>query len=137
MLKKLEIINGEMTLEFDSLVNTYTVNVENDVTKLLINYECENPNCRVEILQNDFLLEGRNEVEINVYGENEFSSYILVVTREKTSSAFHEENIENLVNIEGNTVEFENYAVEYLIVVCVVLIIIFYRILFPKKKTKN
>ena len=54
MLLDLKILNGDMPLKFDKYVNNYTVEIAEDVTKLEIDYEC-NEGDLVNILNNDNL----------------------------------------------------------------------------------
>ena len=52
MLLDLKILNGDMPLKFDKYVNNYTVEIKEDVTKLEIEYICNNDDL-VTIKNND------------------------------------------------------------------------------------
>ena len=54
MLLDLKILNGDMPLKFDKYVNNYTVEIKEDVTKLEIEYICNNDDL-VTIKNNDIV----------------------------------------------------------------------------------
>lgn len=135
MLENLEILNGEISPNFDSLNNMYSVNVTNEVSSLEFIYDCEN--CEVEIINNEILLEGLNEVYINVYSENNLEIYTFLVTREVSQSVFMEETLAIEENLDSTSLLIENYQVEQLIILCIILIIIVFKILFHKKRVNK
>lgn len=130
MLENFEIINGEISPSFDPLNNIYTVNVENSVTSIEFTYECDN--CTIEIFNNDILLEGENEVIINVYKDNEMELYTFLVNRDKSEVVFFEENIIETDEIYNSKL-MDSYEVEYLIIVCILLIFIVFKFIFRKR----
>lgn len=136
MLKDLTLLNAQLSIEFNSLLNIYTVSVDNEITSLDISYECLYEECEVKILNNDILLEGENEVIINVSGEDYFDTYTLIVTRKTSSTVFYEQNIDNLISLENNTTSYPYYKVEYLIFIVLVLIITLFYFIIAKKKKK-
>lgn len=135
MLTNFEIINGELSPEFNALNTYYSVNIENSEIEIEIYYECEC--CSVEILNNESLSVGENSVVVNVYSENETYSYNLLVTRENSESVFSEVDI-NAVELEETSTLMDVYETQYLIAFCALLILIMFKLLFlRKKKHKN
>lgn len=133
MLENLKIVNGELSLEFDPLVNLYTVLVEEDIEKLDFEYVCATEICDIEVIGNIITGE-ENTVVVNVFSENKTDSYKFIVNKKSSDLVFHEENIENAMSVESNTRDFESYEIEYLIIVVLVLIAIMYKILLSKPK---
>lgn len=131
MLQNLEIINGELSPEFNCYTNTYTVNVTNDVTSLLLNYIAEE-GYAVNVLGNSNFISGENIVSIEVIGENR-NNYTLIVNKEEV------ETVSNF-DLTYQPLEVKKEVPEYvapLISICCFLIILFtYTLLFHKKKHK-
>ncbi len=82
MLLDLKILNGDMPLKFDKYVNNYTVEIAEDVTKLEIDYKC-NEGDLVNILNNDNLDYGLNYVFIEVTSNNTIKGLTYVIPREE------------------------------------------------------
>lgn len=129
MVKNLEVLNGVISQEFDPLNNFYSVTVSNEIEFLNFSYDCDD--CSIEIINNNYLYEGDNEVYVNVYNGEFVDSYTFYVYKEKSEVVFSEFEIES---IESNSVLVEMYEVEQLLVLCLILIFITYKVLFHKKK---
>lgn len=87
-LKKLEVnnIGVELSPEFDSKNNKYTITVGEDISELKFKYEAEDPLAVVEIEGNENFEVGENLVKIKVKssnGEDEQTYEITVVKEEK------------------------------------------------------
>lgn len=132
MLEKFEIINGNMDMEFDSLVNVYTVSVDNDVLSLDYLYECSVENCILEEINNENLLVGINQVVINVTGDNYFDTYTFLVTKEESESVFYEIIIDNESLENSKLISW--YETSYLIIFCVIILLITFKLMFFRKK---
>lgn len=130
MLESLEILNGEISLEFDPLISAYSVNVESDVSSLDFSYVCSNE-CDVEITGNTFIT---SESDVVVLSVDNISKYTFYINKESTKSVMYEENVVEALEVEVVSVSNENYKVEYLIVICIVILLIAFKIIFKKKK---
>ena len=132
MLLDLEVLNGKMSLKFDKYVNTYTIEIEDDVNFLDIKYKIDESD-KVQILNNENLIGGLNYVFIEVTHENEKNMYTLEVYKNETKNVFHEVEI----TPSDETPEKMPEYVPIVIISGVVLVILFtYWLLFHKKKVK-
>lgn len=132
MLLDLEVLNGKMSLKFDKYVNTYTIEIEDDVNFLDIKYKIDESD-KVQILNNENLVGGLNYVFIEVTHENEKNMYTLEVYKNETKNVFHEVEI----TPSGETPEKMPEYVPIVIISVVVFVILFtYWLLFHKKKVK-
>ena len=99
-------------LEFDKNVDTYNLEVNNDVERIEISVEKEDPNYTVEISANAKTLEeGENKVLINLTSpDGKKGQYIIIVNRKakKDSNAL----LSNLI-INGYTISFDPDKTEY------------------------
>ena len=82
MLEDLIVKNGEMALKFDSLNNFYTVDVEDDVTSLELEYK-ETGKTKIVVRDNEDLKPGANYVYIDVYEDRGINTYTLLVYKKK------------------------------------------------------
>lgn len=133
MLLDLEVLNGNMFLKFDKYVNTYTIEIEDDVNFLDIKYKIDEKDT-IKILNNENLIGGLNYVFIEVTHENEKNMYTLEVYKNETKNVFHEVEI----TPSDDTPEKMPEYVPVVIISVVVLVILFtYWLLFHKKKVKR
>lgn len=131
MLKDLKIINGDMSLKFDSLNTIYTINLTEDADVLKFQYEISE-NDKISIMGND-LKAGVNEVVLTVYNDEESMSYYLYVYKEEMILANSETLSGMELNISGKE-EISSYALPTISVVCFITILLFFTLLFKKKK---
>ena len=122
-----------MPLKFDKYVNNYTVEIDEDVTKLEIDYKC-NEGDLVNILNNDNLDYGLNYVFIEVTSNNKKNMYSLEVYKKKINTVFAE--IDTTKNTQS---EYQNFEISPFVVVFVNLIVILFTfwLIFHKKKIDN
>ena len=133
MLLDLEVLNGNMFLKFDKYVNTYTIEIEDDVKFLDIKYKIDEKDT-IKILNNENLIGGLNYVFIEVTHENEKNMYTLEVYKNETKNVFHEVEI----TPSDEAIEKMPEYVPVVIISVVVLVILFtYWLLFHKKKVKR
>ena len=131
MLLDLQILNGNMSLQFDSLNTIYTITLEDDADKLDITYEIPE-NANISIVGTD-LKPGLNEVVLTVYNDFEQMSYYLYVEKEDTYLAIgNEDNLDKLEVVKTNSIY--PYAVPLIGSTCFLLIILFFTLLFKKNK---
>ncbi len=133
MLNSLEVLNGEMSLKFDSLNTIYTVVVDSKQDSLNLKYDCSD-DYKVSIFGN-VLDDTNNEVVISVYNDFEVMSYYLEVYKEpEVQNVFLGDN-------EGVSLEVKKempiYIAPSIASVCFLFILLFFTLLFKKsKKTK-
>ena len=131
MLEDLEVLNGEMDLEFSSLINYYTVSVGNDVYSLNLNYKLSD-NATLNIRNNESLQEGNNYVYLDVYEGNKVSTYTLEVYKEVLKKTM--EIVDDTSKVEVKSVPVYT---KYLLIFAGLIVILFtYKILFRKGKKK-
>ena len=129
MLKDLKILNGDMTLKFDSLNTIYTINMSNDDNKLEYEYKIDD-GYSLSVYGNK-LDDGLNEVVFTVYNDKEQMSYYLYVYKEKTT---------DIVEINDNSLplnvvnKLPEYVAPTIGVVCFLFILLFFTFLFKKNK---
>lgn len=130
MLLDLKILNGDMPLKFDKYVNNYTVEIKEDVTKLEIEYICNNDDL-VTIKNNDNLDFGINHIFIEVVNNEEKNVYVLEIYKKRDENVFNEIKIESEIK---NEEKIPNYVPIGLIVGGFFIILLTFWILFHKKK---
>ena len=130
MLLDLKILNGDMPLKFDKYVNNYTVEIKEDVTKLEIEYICNNDDL-VTIKNNDNLDFGINHIFIEVVNNEEKNVYVLEIYKKRDENVFNEIKIESEIKSEE---KIPNYVPIGLIVGGFFIILLTFWILFHKKK---
>lgn len=132
MLEDLEIVNGIITPEFDIYNNIYSVSIAEDVEELVINYKVSDDYV-VNIIDNNNLVPGENEVYIQVIKENEINTYTLLVNKEETEQA---SNLEYLLEPLEVKEELPTYVAPLIIGSCIFLMLVFFLIIFKKKRVK-
>ena len=131
MLNDLEIINGELSPAFDSLNNIYSVTVSEDVDELVMEYSTTDGYI-VNIIDNQDLDEGENEVYLQVIKDEEINTYTLLVYKESSEPVFNYEYVPETIEVES---ELPEYVAPLIIGSCLLIILIFAILLFKRKKS--
>lgn len=131
MLKDLQIINGDMSLKFDSLNTIYTIHLTDDSRVLKFQYEI-NEKDSISVVGND-LKEGVNEVVLTVYNDEEMMSYYLYVYKDKILQASVSNDNATPLNVDLNN-KVSDYALPVISSVCFITILLFFTLLFRKRK---
>lgn len=131
-LDDLKILNGENTMKFDPYNLVYTINVKSDVEFLQLEYVNNFENVNVEIENNKNFIDGENIVYIKLTDLNNKMTYKLIVNKEAAHTVFNEVILDN--TDEKPYQKWEGYSVEYLILICTLLILFTFKLLFFKKK---
>ncbi len=130
MLEELNILNGELSINFDSLNSKYTVFLKENENKLDIEYKLKG-NTNITIENNNNLVNG-SIVIISVTDGKETVNYYLNVYINKT-----EEVTKSIVNgtlLEVNSKkEISEYAGPGIACLCFLLILFLFVFLFHKK----
>ncbi len=131
MLKDLKVINGTLDLNFDKYIYEYTVEVDNNVNNLELEYTLEDE-YNIDIRNNN-LIDGENIVYLDVYSVDYTYTYTLYVYKnsDKTSSKIDEYK-KKLEVINNEKIEI--YKVNILCISVFLLIVIIFSILFHKKR---
>ena len=132
MLEDLEILNGIISPEFDIYNNIYSVSILEDVDELVINYKVSDGYV-VNIIDNNNLVSGENEVYIQVIKENEINTYTLLVNKEETEDVVDLEYLLEPLEVKE---ELPTYVAPLVGGSCLFLIFIFFLIIFRKRKIK-
>ena len=119
-------------IDFDPNVLNYTINIDNE-EYLEIYYEAESDNAKVILTGNENLNYGSNEILITVFSQDEKQKTIYSVNVNKLKDVFH-----NTSNSKTDNVTMRANQRNFLkVIICLVALfteIIFYKILFSKKK---
>lgn len=91
-LSSLSVEGYKLSPEFDKNNNTYSVTINEDVTKLDLKYTLEDALSEVEILDNDLITEDNHVVTINVKNNEEIQTYKIIVNKSK------EDNVASINN---------------------------------------
>lgn len=130
MLNDLEIINGELSPEFDCLNNIYSVTISENVDELVMDYSVTDGYI-VNVIDNKDLASGENEVYIQVIKDEEINTYTLLVYKESSEPVFN-------YDYNLDTVEVEEELPEYIAPLiggsCFLIILIVFLLLFKKRK---
>lgn len=129
VLLDLKVLNGDMHLNFDKYVNSYTVNVACDVTSLEIEYKIDDDN-EIKIINNENFEYGINYVFIELTAFDEKNIYTLEVYRDKEINVL---KYENVATIQDSGKAPSNYAYKTCFVCAIIIIILFIIIFIPKR----
>lgn len=111
LIKELEINNGSLNEEFRPEQNNYTVNLPYSDTSLDLNIILNDPSSTYEVVGNENLKVGENEVKIIVTAEDGTkNTYTLIVNRARINSAYLKELKANGYEISP---EFNKYINKY------------------------
>ena len=105
VLEDLNVVNGELTPEFDIYNNIYSVSVAEDVDALVIDYEVT-AGYVVNIVDNYDLVPGENEVYIQVIKDEEINTYILLVNKEMSEIVINYDYLLEPLEIEEELPEY-------------------------------
>ena len=115
-LKKLKVNNGIMTPDFKKTTLIYSIEVQNEINELDLEYEAEDSEAITSISGNSNLVVGQNKVEITVTSSDGFSTntYELYVTKKEEGN-----NYLSYLEVENNTIspEFNKETLSYTLTV--------------------
>lgn len=130
MLNDLKIINGVLSPEFDIYNNIYSVNIDENVDKLVIEYDVDSDYI-VNIIDNESLAPGNNEVYLQVIKDNEINTYTLLVYKEETDTVVNYDYLLEPLEVKE---ELPSYVAPLIIGCCSFVILLVFILLFKKKK---
>ena len=131
MLNDLEIINGELSPEFDCLNNIYSVTISENVDELVMDYSVTDGYI-VNVIDNKDLASGENEVYIQVIKDEEINTYTLLVYKESSEPVFNYDYNLDTVEVEE---ELPEYVAPLIGGSCFLIILIVFLLLFKKRKS--
>lgn len=131
MLKKLTILNGELSIKFNSLNTRYTVNMTTNEEELKLEYEIDEKD-NISIY-NNHLENDKTEVVITVYNDEESMSYYLEVYKMQEELVEKEEDYFASLEVKTDTYTKE-YVAPLIAGICFLIILFFFTVLFKKKK---
>ena len=130
MLNDLKIINGVLSPKFDIYNNIYSVNIDENVDKLVIEYDVDSDYI-VNIIDNESLVPGNNEVYLKVIKDNEINTYTLLVYKEETDTVVNYDYLLEPLEVKE---ELPSYVAPLIIGCCFFVILLVFILLFKKKK---
>lgn len=130
VLEDLNIVNGELTPEFDIYNNIYSVSVAGYVDELVIDYEVTDGYV-VNVIDNHDLVPGENEVYIQVIKNEEINTYTLLVNKESSEAVVNYDYLLEPLEVEE---ELPEYVAPLIGGICFFIILCTFLLLFKKKK---
>ena len=130
MLEDLNIVNGELTPEFDIYNNIYSVSVAGYVDELVIDYEVTDGYV-VNVIDNHDLVPGENEVYIQVIKNEEINTYTLLVNKKSSEAVVNYDYLLEPLEVEE---ELPEYVAPLIGGICFFIILCTFLLLFKKKK---
>lgn len=127
----LEILNGELEKPFDEETYLYNVYVEKDINSLQLNFKMRE-GCTINVVGNKNFVDKENYVFVEITKNEKVTTYTFIVHKETSETVFkYDEAIP--LEIENKNNAF-NYT-PYVMVICVILIVFLFKIIFRHKKT--
>lgn len=130
MLEDLVILNGELSPEFDIYNDIYSVSIDESVDQLVIDYQVSE-GCMLNIIDNEDLSAGENEVYLQVIDGELVSTYTLLVYKESSKPVINYDYLLEPVEVKSET---PTYAGALIVGASLVILVIVFYILFHKKK---
>ena len=130
MLEDLNIVNGELTPEFDIYNNIYSVSIAGYVDKLVIDYKVTDGYV-VNIIDNHDLVPGENEVYIQVIKDDEINTYTLLVNKESSEEVINYDYLLEPLEVEE---ELPEYVAPLIGGICFFIILCTFLLLFKRKR---
>lgn len=131
MLKELEILNGNLELDFNEYTYTYTVTVNKDVNSLEFDYVLEEE-CYINI-RNNTLVEEENIVSVDVYNLDKTITYTFYVYKEESKTVSGIDDFVSSLEVSSEkTVSIQ--TIQILSCSLFLAILILFSIIFRRKK---
>ena len=130
MLEDLNIVNGELTPEFDIYNNIYSVSISEEIDELVIDYKVTDGYV-VNIIDNHDLVPGENEVYIQVIKNEEINTYTLLVNKKSSEAVVNYDYLLEPLEVEE---ELPEYVAPLIGGICFFIILCTFLLLFKKKK---
>ena len=130
MLLDLNVLNGNISPNFNSNIFEYTVIVSN-VDKLELDLKADK-DLPVTIYGNDYLTDGENHVLIEIYDEK-LTTYVLTVYKNSDEVVTNVVNDVQKVEINTSSLLQEDILTPGIIAVCFIIIVFLYVTIFHKK----
>ena len=134
-LSELSVGQGELSPSFDKNNNTYTIDIDDDVTKLDINYTLEDDNATVEILDNDLITEKNHTVTIKISNNEEIQIYKILVNKIKNESVASLNN--NSINLKITKKRNIKFILIIIVISWLFLTLLLRRLMFGKFKVSK
>jgi len=132
-IRDLEVLNGELSRKFETTNNVYSVKLESNEDKLLLEYELEDKDASVLIEHDEYVEGEENITTVNITNSDGTKEmYMFYLEKDESSFVFHETAL-------GSKEEIKEipYLKVYVGVGCFLSILILFKIIvlgFKKKK---
>ena len=130
MLEDLNIVNGELTPEFDIYNNIYSVSISEEIDELVIDYKVTDGYV-VNVIDNHDLVPGENEVYIQVIKNEEINTYTLLVNKKSSEAVVNYDYLLEPLEVEE---ELPEYVAPLIGGICFFIILCTFLLLFKRKK---
>lgn len=126
-----EILNGELEKTFDEETYLYNVYVGEDTNFLQLNFKMHE-GCTINVVGNKDFMDKENYVFVEITKNEKVTTYTFIVHKESAETVFeYDEAIPLEITNKNNAF---NYTF-YIIVICIILIVVLFKIIFRHKKT--
>ncbi len=126
-----EILNGELEMPFDEDTYLYNVYVEEDINFLQLNFKMHE-GCTINVVGNKNFMDKENYVFVEITKNEKVTTYTFIVHKESDETVFKYDEVIPLEVVNKNNAF--NYT-PFIIVICIVLIVVLFKIIFRHKKT--
>lgn len=130
VLEDLNIVNGELTPEFDIYNNIYSISISEEIDELVIDYKVTDGYV-VNVIDNHDLVPGENEVYIQVIKNEEINTYTLLVNKKSSEAVVNYDYLLEPLEVEE---ELPEYVAPLIGGICFFIILCTFLLLFKKKK---
>ena len=130
VLEDLNIVNGELTPEFDIYNNIYSVSISEEIDELVIDYEVTDGYV-VNVIDYHDLVPGENEVYIQVIKNEEINTYTLLVNKKSSEAVVNYDYLLEPLEVEE---ELPEYVAPLIGGICFFIILCTFLLLFKRKK---
>ncbi len=130
MLSDLQILNGDMSLEFDPLNTIYTITLHEGETKLDFNYKVAD-GYDASIKESDEV-NNKYDITLTVYNDKEAMSYYFTVYKKEVESVSSSLITGDSLNIKSKE-EMPTYVVPSIAVLGFLTILLCFTLLFKKR----
>lgn len=136
-LKDLKVLNGILSREFEASNNIYSVILNDSEEQLKLEYELQDKEAVVKIINNEYKEEQENVTKLEITNsDGSKEEYIFYLEKETTQAVFNETNLVNTANIKKQEIP---YLIWYVATGCLCIILLLFKtiVLGFKKKTKK
>lgn len=139
-LKSFEVLNGSISVPFTNVNNIYTITLEEEATNLQFSYELEDETSTVEVLGNEYILNGENKVQITISSSDNLTHQTYIFHLEKKSAQTTSFQTEQYTALNIPTQKEIPHLAFMVVTACLCIILLLFKFLiynFVRKKSEK